>query len=69
VATDTPGFTAQIQSGSSASGPFVADSASKIVNGRTTFTLNEGSARYYVIWITQLPPGGRAHVNEVRARS
>jgi hypothetical protein len=69
VATGTPGFTAQIQSGGSRSGPFEADSSAKVVGGSTTFTLNGKSGRYYVIWITQLPPGGRAYVNEVKARS
>ena len=70
VVSDTPGFTAQVQSGSSPSGPFAGDSSTKVVNGRTTFTLNGQSGRYYVLWITQLPPGGVAHVNEViKARS
>ncbi len=68
VTSDTPGFTAQVRSGNAPSGPFVADSSSRVVNGRTTFTLNRQSGRYYAIWITQLPPGGVAHVNEVTAR-
>jgi hypothetical protein len=38
------------------------------VNDRTTFTLKGKSGRYYVVWITQLPPGAVAHVNEVTAR-
>jgi hypothetical protein len=38
------------------------------VAGRTTFTLNGAKARYYVLWITRLPSGGVARVNEVTAR-
>jgi serine/threonine-protein kinase len=68
VTTDTPGFTAQIQEGSSSTGPFVPDSSLRTVNGRTTFKLDGKSGRYYVVWITQLPPGAVAHVNEVTAR-
>jgi hypothetical protein len=37
------------------------------VNGTTTFTLHGTSARYYLVWLTSLPPGSVAHVNEVRA--
>jgi tRNA A-37 threonylcarbamoyl transferase component Bud32 len=68
VTTDTPGFTAQVMTGSSPSGPFTTDSAGKTVNGTTTFALNGATGRYYVLWITLLPPGAVAHVNEVRAR-
>jgi hypothetical protein len=56
VTTPTPGFTAEIQSGDSATGPFTTDSSSRTVNGTTTFTLNGDTAQYYVVWITQLPP-------------
>ncbi len=67
VTSDTPGFTADVMSGDSPSGPFTADSSSQTVTGTTTFTLNGATARYYVLWITQLPPGSEAHVNEVKA--
>ena len=67
VATDTPGFTAQILSGNSASGPFTADSSTRTVGSSTTFALNGHSARYYVVWITNLGSQSSAHVNEVRA--
>jgi hypothetical protein len=64
--SDTPGFTAQIKAGSSASGPFDAVSDSQVVGTDTTFDLSpQGDARYYLIWITNLAPGtNRAHVNE-----
>ena len=67
VTTDTPGFTATIQAGDSSSGQFADDSTAQTVGARTTFQLNGTSARYYVVWITMLPPGGSAHVNEIRA--
>ncbi|HEU5215802.1 MAG TPA: protein kinase [Gaiellaceae bacterium] len=69
VQTPTPGFTAEIQAGASQSGPFSAVSASKTVGSSTTFTLNGSSAQYYVVWITSLPPGGKAEISEVTARS
>ncbi len=69
VTTQTPGFTAEIQSGDSASGPFVADSPSQTVDGRTTFTLNGKTAQYYVVWITELPPQRYAQISEVTAKS
>jgi predicted Ser/Thr protein kinase len=67
VTTDTPGFTAQVLAGSTPSGPFTTDSQGETVNGTTTFALNGATGRYYVLWITLLPPGAVAHVNEVRA--
>ncbi len=65
VQTPTPGFTAQIQAGSSPNGPFAADSATQTVSSTTTFHLNGATAQYYVVWITQLPPGGKAEISEV----
>ena len=68
VVTRTPGFTARILAGASSSGGFTPDSATRQVGGTTTFTLNGTTARYYVVWLTQLPPGGYAQIQEVRAR-
>jgi serine/threonine-protein kinase len=68
VTTDTPGYTAEIQAGDSASGPFAADSTSKAMGAHTAFKLNGKTARYYVLWITKLDPSGVAHVNEVKAQ-
>jgi serine/threonine protein kinase len=67
VTSDTPGFTAKILAGNSPAGPFSDDSSIQTVNGTKTFTLNGATARYYVLWITLLPPGRVAHVNEVKA--
>jgi hypothetical protein len=68
IESDTPGYTAQIKSGNSPSGTFAAVSSSQTVGSSTTFALSGKPARYYLIWITQLPPGtDHAHVNEVKA--
>jgi hypothetical protein len=65
VRTDTPGFTARIEAGSSKSGPFPPVSPLRTVGSSTTFPVHGGPARYYVVWITKL--AGVAHVNEVKA--
>jgi eukaryotic-like serine/threonine-protein kinase len=67
VKTDTPGFTARIESGSSESGPFSPVSPLEVVGSSTTFAVHGPAERYYVVWITKL--SGFAHVNEVRASS
>jgi eukaryotic-like serine/threonine-protein kinase len=67
VQTPTPGFTAVVEAGDSESGPFTADSSSRSVGASTTFTLHGARARYYVVWITMLPPGGKAEIGEVTA--
>ncbi len=66
VVTDTSGFTARIEAGSSEDGGFDPVSASKTVNGTTTFDLR-GTGRYLVIWITDLGDNESVHINEVRA--
>ncbi|HYX75949.1 MAG TPA: protein kinase, partial [Gaiellaceae bacterium] len=63
VTTDTVGFTAQIQAGSSQSGPFRPVSSPRTVGSRTMFTLNGANARYYLVWITDLGGLQAAHVN------
>jgi eukaryotic-like serine/threonine-protein kinase len=65
--TPTPGFTAVVESGDSQSGPFTPDSPSQQVDASTTFRLHGARARYYVVWITLLPPGGKAEISEVTA--
>jgi hypothetical protein len=67
VTTPTPGFQARVLAGNAESGPFTDDSSTQTVGGRTTFTLDGTTARYYVVWITLLPPGGKAEVSEVTA--
>jgi eukaryotic-like serine/threonine-protein kinase len=69
VVTDTPGFTAEIEATNTEGGTPDKVSDSKVVGRTTTFEISpNGPKRYYVIWITKLPPGlNYAHVNEVRA--
>jgi len=69
VASDTPGFVARIQAGDAAGGPFHDVSGEQTVGDRTTFELHDAKARYFVVWITQLPPTLQADVNEVTATS
>ena len=66
VKTDTPGFTARIEAGSSESGPFSPASRLLTVGSSTTFRVSGPARRYYIVWITKLE--GVAHVNEVTAR-
>ena len=67
VATDTPGYLARVEAGTSSNGPFASVSPVKTVGSRTTFTLSVDPARrYYLLWITRLAPGyPRTHVNEI----
>src|SRR4051794_32034283 len=66
VTTETPGYVAQVQAGNSATGPFASVSASKTTAARTVFALRPRQARYLMVWITAMPAGGLAAVNEVR---
>ena len=69
VSSDTAGFTAEIQAGSSSSGTFAPVSKSQMVGDRTVFSLNGPRLlRYYVVWITDLGPNSSVHVNEVTAK-
>ena len=68
VTTSTPGFTASVLAGNSVGAHMLADSGTVTATGRTTFTLHGAKARYYVLWITRLPPGDSARVNEVTAK-
>jgi serine/threonine-protein kinase len=67
VRSDTPGFTAKIESGSSATGSFKPISGPQEVGGNTTFSLKGDAARYYVVWITDLGSNSSVEINEVRA--
>ena len=62
----TPGFTAVIESGSRATGPFKPISDPQEVGGNTTFSLKGGQAQYYVVWITDLGPNSSVEINEVK---
>jgi eukaryotic-like serine/threonine-protein kinase len=69
VQTDTPGFTAEIRATNTLGATPVAVSDSRTIGATTTFAITDAAPkRYFVVWITKLPPGeGLAHVNEVRA--
>jgi len=67
VTTDTPGYTAVVEGSNRSDGGFKTISDSQTVEAATTFGLQGGSYRYYLVWITSL--SGRAHINEVRAKS
>jgi len=66
VRSDTPGFTATIESGSRATGPFKPISSSQQVGGNTTFSLKGDSARYYMVWITNLGSNSSVEISEVK---
>ena len=68
VTTSTPGFIAEIEVGTSPAGPFVVDSASRTVGGKTTFTLDGKSGSYWLVWLTQLGPERTATISNVTAR-
>jgi hypothetical protein len=68
VTSHSPGVSAEIKAGGSASGPFRTVSSVQTMGAKTTFDLQMPSPeRYYVLWITHLPSSGQAHVNEVTA--
>jgi serine/threonine-protein kinase len=67
VQSSTPGFTARIDAGARADGPFEPVSAERTVQSRTTFELEDTESRYFVVWITDLPEGV-ARLTEVKAR-
>jgi len=69
ISTGTPGFTAEIKAGDSTSDFPEVVAAPQTVLDRTTFRLSgEGEHRYYLIWITKLPPSYRTvQINEVKA--
>jgi hypothetical protein len=68
IATGTPGFTAVIRAGDSPGSFPDTVSSSQTVSSGTQFTITGGKHRYYLLWITALPPGGHTvQINEVRA--
>ena len=69
VTTDTPGFMAEIRATNVFGSTPHRVSDRRTVGRSTIFEIHEPApARYYIVWITRLPPGkDYAHVNEVRA--
>jgi serine/threonine protein kinase len=68
VQSSTPGFTAEILSGNAVTTDMKVDGASQTVGSQTTFDLRGASARYYVLWITDLGTNSSVRVNEITAR-
>jgi hypothetical protein len=68
VVTMTPGFTAVIRAGDSATNFPDTVSTSQTVGGSTTFTIVGKPHRYYLLWITRLGQSySTARINEVKA--
>jgi eukaryotic-like serine/threonine-protein kinase len=66
IDTDTPGFRAQLQTGTTLA-VFHPISKNLAIQNGTTFAVERGAVQpYLVVWITSVP-AGYAHVNEVRA--
>jgi tRNA A-37 threonylcarbamoyl transferase component Bud32 len=70
-AGDDSGYTAEIRASNRRDGGFETISEGQAVSRRTTFELDTGGEeyRFLLVWITELGPNGRAHVNEVALRS
>ena len=70
VTSDLGGWPATIRASRDPTNGFKPVSETQEVGSRTTFHIdtNGNDYRYYEVWL-QLPNGGRAHVNEVTART
>jgi eukaryotic-like serine/threonine-protein kinase len=69
VDSNTPGYRALIQSSDHEYGPFTPDSDSEVGSSHTVFDLHGATARYYLIWITNLGPANYVGIGEVTGRS
>jgi eukaryotic-like serine/threonine-protein kinase len=68
VRSTTPGFTAEILAGNSLDSTLKIDSSKQQVGGSTTFSLRGATARYFIVWITDLGGLKSARINEVTAK-
>jgi hypothetical protein len=69
IDSSTPGYHALIESSDEKYGPFTPDSESAVGSSRTVFDLQGATARYYLIWITNLGPSNYVGISEVTGRS
>ncbi len=69
VDSSTPGYRALIQSSDDEFGPFTPDSDSVVGSSHTVFDLHGATARYYLIWITNLGPSNQVGISEVTGRA
>jgi serine/threonine-protein kinase len=69
VATSTPGFTAVIKAGDSATQfPDIVSTSQTVPSEGATFTIVGKPHRYYLLWITQLGPSyNTVRINEIKA--
>ncbi|MDH4177828.1 MAG: hypothetical protein OEW31_12530 [Thermoleophilia bacterium] len=67
VRTATPGVVAAIRVGANPGGPFTPVTVAKRLTATTTFTPRARRGRYVVVWVDDIPGGGTAEINEVRA--
>ncbi len=72
VLTDTPGFSATLEAGSSPNGPFTAISRNTLVGQKALFAADPTRPeRYFMLWITSLPPSASsrfvADISEITA--
>jgi serine/threonine-protein kinase len=68
VHSSTPGFTAEILAGNTLGTTPKVDSGSQTAGGTTTFDLSGATARYYIVWITNLGPNASVRIEEVTAK-
>jgi eukaryotic-like serine/threonine-protein kinase len=69
VQTTTPGFTAEILAGNTIGSTMKVDSSKQLIGSSTTVALRGATARYYVLWITDLGANSSVRVNEVTAKN
>jgi len=69
VDTPTPGIRAEIRLGDAREGPFAVAAPAATLAARTRFTVARKPARYVVVWVVGLPPGGAGEISEVRVRA
>jgi hypothetical protein len=67
VVSATPGYVAEVLKGNDPEGPFTRAARGKTMGARTVFALGGTRVRFLVLWITDVPDGTAADVNEVRA--
>jgi serine/threonine-protein kinase len=68
VHSSTPGFTAEILAGDTLGTTPAVDSASQTAGATTTFDLRGATARYYIVWITNLGSNASVRIEEVTAK-
>jgi hypothetical protein len=68
VHSSTPGFTAEILAGNTVGTAMKVDAAKQTVGAATTFDLGGATARYYIVWITNLGSNSSVRIEDVTAK-